>query len=129
MGNIHYSFAVAAFLGCVIASPNTIAGSPMSADEVKKLIVGNTAHSTHTVRGKLMKNYFGPNGTLVRSVGGKVRKGSYNINGDGTQCVKMGKADNCAKIVDNGDGTYNRVYLDGRVPLKWEKIVKGKDIP
>jgi len=129
MGNIHYRLAVVVFLGCAMASHHTIAGSPMSADEVKKLIVGNTAYGTLSVSGKPIKNYFGPNGTLVRSVGGKVKKGSYSINDDGTQCVNVGKADNCAKIVNNGDGTYHRVSSEGKVLLKWDKVASGKDIP
>lgn len=55
-----------------------------------------------------MKNYFDPNGTLVRSVGGKVIEGSNMIA---------------------GDGTYHRINAEGKILLKWDKIVPGKNIP
>jgi len=120
--------AIAVFVGGLVASSHTMAAGTLSGEEVKKLIVGNTAHGV-APSGKPMKNYFDPSGTLVRSVGGKVIEGSYSISDDGTQCIKVGKADTCAKIANNGDGTYHRVDGEGKVLLKWEKIVPGKDLP
>lgn len=120
--------AMAVLLGSVLAPLQSMASNTLSGDEVKKLIVGNTAHGK-APNGKSMKNYFDPSGALVRSVNGKIVEGSYSISGDGTQCIKVGGADNCGKITNNGDGTYNRVSAEGKVLLKWEIIVNGKDVP
>lgn len=117
-----------AILTGLLAAPALLAAGSLNGDELKKLIVGNTAHGT-APNGTAMKNYFDPNGTLVRSVGGKVTEGSYMIAGDGTQCIKTGGTDNCGKIAANGDGTYHRINAEGKILLKWDKIVPGKDIP
>ncbi len=60
---------------------------------------------------------------------GKVIEGSYSISGDGTQCIKIGDADDYGRMASDGDGAYNRVNVEGKVLLKWEKIVNGRDIP
>ena len=120
--------AVIAFFPGVSVSLPVIAADSMGGDELKKLVVGSTVYLT-AQSGKEMKNYFDPDGTLVRSLDGKVIKGSYSIGDDGTQCIKVGKADNCARVVNNGDGTYSRVSTEGKVLGKWNMIVNVKDIP
>jgi len=120
-------FLSSGILGCVLISSTVVAGGTLSGDEVKKLIIGNTAVGV-APNGKTMKNYFDPSGALIRSVGRKIIEGTYTISGDGTQCIKIGNSDNCGRIASNGDGTYNRVNADGKVMLKWEKFENGKTV-
>lgn len=111
--------------GLVLLSGLAHAGETLDADAVKKLITGNTAHGL-APNGATPKNYFSPDGKLIRFVNGDVTEGGWQVNDDGTQCVK-GMPGGCAKIVKNENGSYDRVLPNGSVPLKWTKFVSGKD--
>jgi glyoxylase-like metal-dependent hydrolase (beta-lactamase superfamily II) len=57
----------------------------------------------------------------------QVAEGTWKVNDDGTQCVD-GIAGGCARIVSNGDGTYDRNHASsGKTLLKWNSFVNGKD--
>lgn len=113
------------FAGLVLFSTCAQAGETLDADAVRKLITGNTVHGLSPTGGT-QKNYFGPDGKTIRQTGDKIVEGSWSVNDDGTQCVK-GMPGGCAKIVNNGDGTYDRVTDDGGIRLRWTSVVKGKD--
>ena len=116
------------FLGSVSVSCASFAGNTLNGDDLKKLIVGNTIYGEFTSNGKKFKNYFDANGKSYRDVGGKVSEGSYNISSEGKHCVKFDTPENCSMIESNADGSYNRVAEDGKVIVKWLKIVTGKDL-
>lgn len=112
--------------GClVLFSTWAQAGETLDADAVRKLITGNTVHGLNPTGGT-QKNYFAPDGKTVRQIGDKIVEGTWNVKDDGTQCVK-GMPGGCAKIVNNGDGTYDRVTDDGGIRLRWTSVVNGKD--
>ena len=114
-----------AFAGVVLFSSWAHAAETLDADAVKKLITGNTAHGLKT-DGSTMKNYFSPDGKLVRQDGGKILEGTWSVKDDGSQCVD-GVPGGCARIVRNDDGSYDRVLPNGKVPLKWTSFADGKD--
>jgi hypothetical protein len=113
------------FASLVLLSGWAYAGETLNADAVKVLITGNTAHGV-TPGGGTMKNYFSPDGKLIRQVDGTIVEGEWSVNDSGKQCVK-GMPGGCADIVKNDDGSYDRVLPNGNVPLRWTKFVNGKD--
>ncbi len=116
------SIAVA---GLVFVSTWAQAAETLDAEAVRKLIVGNTAHALRA-DGSTLKNYFSPDGKLVRQENGEIKEGTWSIREDGTQCVE-GLPGGCARIVRNDDGTYDRLRPNGNVALKWTTFVNGKD--
>jgi len=116
------AFAVASV---VLLSSWVHAAATLDADAVRKLITGNTAHGLKN-DGSTVKNYFSPDGKLVRQDGGTILEGSWSVKDNGTQCVE-GLPGGCATIVHNDDGSYDRVLPNGKVPLKWTTFTNGKD--
>ncbi|MBT9613212.1 MAG: hypothetical protein IV108_08100 [Burkholderiales bacterium] len=113
-----------AFAGLVLFSTWAHAGETLDAEAVKKLITGNTVDGL-APNGNTQKNYFSPDGKTIRQVGDKLIEGTWSIKEDGTQCV-TGMPGGCAKIVSNGDGTYDRIAAEGKVLLRWVAVTKGK---
>ena len=116
---------ILAFAGFVVFTGWVHAAETLDADAVRKLITGNTAHGLKN-DGSTMKNYFSPDGKLVRQDGGKILEGTWSVKDDGMQCIE-GVPGGCARIVRNDDGTYDRVLPNGKVPLKWTAFAEGKD--
>jgi len=115
-----------AFASLFLVSTWAHAGETLSADAVKKLLTGKTAHALGAVSGATPKNYFAPDGKLYRSMNNKLLEGTWYVEADGTHCVK-GMPGGCAKVVNNGDGTYDRVTENGEVYARYLTIVDGKD--
>ena len=113
-----------AFAGLVLFSTWAHAGETLSADAVKKLISGKTAHALSPT-GNTPKVYFAPDGKLYRYIDSKLSEGTWRVEDDGTHCVSI--AGGCAKVVSNGDGTYDRITEKGVVIARWLSIVDGKD--
>ncbi len=114
-----------ALLYFLLLSANAHAVEALDAEAVRQLVTGNTVHGLRA-DGETQKNYFAPDGRTYRQIGSKIIEGTWRVNDDGTQCVD-GMPGGCARIVKNGDGTYERVTTDGRTRLKWSAVVKGKD--
>lgn len=114
-----------AFAGVVLFSTWAHAAETLDAGAVRKLITGNTALGM-APNGSTMKNYFSPDGNLIRQLGDKTVEGTWKVNDDGSQCVE-GVPGGCATIVRNDDGTYDRVQPNGTSRLKWTSFVNGKD--
>ena len=112
------------FSGFVLFSTGSFAAETLDADAVKKLISGNTVDGL-APNGNTQKNYFAPDGTTIRKIGDKLIEGTWNVKEDGTQCV-TGMPGGCAKIVSNGDGTYDRVVEGGGIRLRWVSVTSGK---
>lgn len=113
------------FIGFALLSGWAHAAETLDAGAVRKLITGNTALGV-APNGSTMKNYFSPDGNLIRQLGDKIMAGTWKVNDDGSQCVE-GVPGGCAAIVRNDDGTYDRVQSNGASRLKWTSFVNGKD--
>jgi len=110
--------------GLLLFSTLAHAGETLDADAVKKLITGNTVDGL-APNGNTQKNYFAPDGKTFRQIGDKLIEGTWNVKEDGSQCV-TGMPGGCAKIVSNGDGTYDRIGEGGGVRLRWVSVTSGK---
>lgn len=108
----------------LLASTVAHAEKTLNADEIKKLITGNTVLGM-APNGMTQKNYFSPDGKTIRQVGDKLIEGTWSVKDDGSQCV-TGMPGGCAQIVSNEDGTYDRVGADGGIRLKWTSVTPGK---
>jgi len=95
----------------------------LSADQLKELVSGKTLFVENPKNGKSWQMYHDPDGTTYKSDG---NEGKWNITDDGKHC-NTGVPLKCAKVVDNGDGTYNRLKPNGSTAVVWTKIVDGKD--
>lgn len=112
------------FASLMLFSAWAHAEDALDADAVKKLITGNTVDGLAT-NGNTQQNYFAPDGTTIRKVGDKLIEGTWSVKNDGMQCV-TGMPGGCAKIINNGDGTYDRIAPNGQVLLRWVAVTKGK---
>ncbi|MBI3562767.1 MAG: hypothetical protein HY080_13730 [Gammaproteobacteria bacterium] len=122
------SSVIASLFALVVVSMPALAEDKMlSADELKKVIVGNTIHASMVNDGKTFKAYFDSRGKYTRIQDGATTEGTYRISADGTQCVMFNNAETCAKIKDNGNNTYTRIE-NGVPKATWNKVVAGKDL-
>jgi hypothetical protein len=124
MRNILIQLVAAIFL--LVALPAQ-SEETLSGDKIKTLISGKTLYVTVIRNGRTWKMYHAADGTSVNSQGAE---GKWYISDNGEHCNDLVKKARfkCAKVIDMGDGTYERVSSDGNIPLvKWTKIVDGKD--
>lgn len=112
--------ALAIFAPCALSAEPAY----LSAEEVRSLIVGNTAEidPNGTPIGRV---YFGADGRRLALLPEGEYAISWHVEPDGTQCVSAGATEDCARIVRNGDGSYSRVR-DGQVVTRWLRILPGK---
>jgi len=97
----------------------------LTADEVRALVVGHTMTAHNLFMDVGFRVYFDPDGeTAYRRHGGEVTKTRYFFEGD-MHCIVWRGEDRCARILDNGDGTYQRVDRNGARIIKWTKVVDG----
>lgn len=99
----------------------------LSAEELKKLITGNTAHVTRVKDGKKWNLYFAPDGKGYKEEG-KVA-GTWEVNAKGEHCVTWAPVPKfaCALVADIGDGKYARLKPNGDHLVIW-KIETGKKL-
>ncbi len=102
----------------------------LSASKIKELISGNTIDAEHLKKGFSFKVFFDKDGkTAIRNQKGNSKTISYKYEGDKDKhCIHWAGKDRCAKILDNGDGTYTRINPKGKKIVKWTKINKGKTL-
>ena len=96
----------------------------LSGDELRALITDKTVQVTRAKDGAQWKVYFGADGKSLSSDTGE---GSWEVNGSGEHC-NSGVRLKCAKVADNGDGSYARLKPNGDVAVTWTTIVDGKDL-
>lgn len=110
----------------ILGASQIIAGDVLSIDKVKSLVIGNTVEASHLKKDFEFKVYFDLDGvTAYRKQNGDIVKTTYKFE-ENKHCIYWKDKDRCANIVDNGDGTYNRVKPNGKSFVKWIKVVKGK---
>jgi len=122
------SILTAGLISLIFNTTPALAGDFLDAAAIKALISGNTVHSEHLKRGFEFKVYFDADGeTAIRQQHGDDTETTYKFKGD-KHCIHWKGKDRCAKIRDNGDGSYDRVNKKGKVNVKWLKIAEGKDL-
>ena len=96
----------------------------LTADEVKKLIAGNTVHVTLVSNGKQWKIFFAPDGKGYESE--SEARGTWEVKDNGEHCASWATL-KCARIADLGDGKYARLKSGGDIAVTW-KIEAGKHL-
>ncbi len=120
-------------LSCLLALSGTalsgvaLAGGPLTADQAKALIAGNSAAGFADALGKNYTAYYALDGKLVQVLeNGKRRQGTWKIVDNGNFCTQFpSESERCTRVVDNGNGEYQRVKDDGMVTNTWKKFYKG----
>lgn len=106
-------------------SGSALAGTPLSGEQVKVLISGNSMDAHSNAKGFDFKVYFATEGAAISAINGKTYKGTWRINDAGEHCVLWtAQKESCAQIVDMGDGTYNRME-EGYPRSVWKKVHPG----
>ncbi len=103
------------------------AGAPLSADQLKTLIPGNSVSGFADALGKNYTAYYAPDGVLVQVLENKMkRKGSWKIEEDGNFCTQFPtQQKKCTKITRAENGDYHRIKDDGMVTNTMKKFHKG----
>ncbi len=115
------------FLVLTITISNVLAGQFLTGEKLKSTIIGKTFYAKHLKKGFEFKVYFDVDGqTAYRTTNSGVSKTTYKFDGE-THCIYWKGVDRCAKILDNGDGSYIRVS-NGVHMVSWFKVVQGKDL-
>lgn len=88
----------------------------LSADEVKKLISGNTVRVTLVSNGDQWSIFFAPDGKGYESK--DQARGTWEVKDNGEHCASWAKL-KCAKVADIGGGKYARLKPDGEQAVTW----------
>jgi hypothetical protein len=115
-----------ALLGLLLISGMASAAAPLSGDQIKSLLSGNSAAGFADALGKNYTAYYGADGKLVQDLGkGKRRQGTWKIN-DNNFCTQFPtEPERCTKVMPADNGEYVRIKDDGMVTNTWKKFYKG----
>jgi len=108
-------------------STNVFAATPLTGDQIKQLISGNTVELHSLSKDKDFNVYFSAEGTTTGQNPGKSKKipGTWRIGNAGDHCTQWGKREEtCGQILDMGDGTYHRM-VGGAHHATWKIIHAG----
>ena len=109
---------------------SALAGSPLNGEQLKQLASGNTVSIHSIAQGADFKNYYAADraAASLKESNGKKNKGTWRITDSGEWCVHWsGASERCGQVIDNGDGTYNRLE-EGKLRSVWKKIHPGNTI-
>ncbi len=96
--------------------------------QIESLVKGKTVSAKHLKKGFSFKVYFDDGSeTAYRTDGDEIVETRYRIEG-GRHCIHWKNKDRCARIRDNGDGSYTRVNQKGRDVVLWTGFVDGKEL-
>jgi len=115
-------------LSCLLTmSGSAIAAAPLSADQAKALIAGNSAAGFADALGKNYTAYYSPEGKLTQVLDNKKRRqGTWKIVDNGNFCTQFpSEPERCTKVIPSENGEYQRVKDDGMVTNTWKKFTKG----
>lgn len=115
---------------CLLAlsvSGTAIAAAPLTADQAKALIGGNSAAGFADALGKNYTAYYAPDGKLTQVLENKKRRqGTWKISEEGNFCTQFpSEPARCTKVVPSENGEYQRVKDDGMVTNTFKKFYKG----
>jgi hypothetical protein len=116
-----------AMLGLLILSGAAWAATPLTADQIKTLIAGNSASGFAEALGKNYTAYYSPEGKLIQLLEGKPkRQGTWKVTDKAEFCTQFpSEPERCTKVVPAENGQYQRVKDDGMVTNTWKKFTKG----
>lgn len=116
-----------AMLCLLMTSGAAWAAAPLTADQVKTLIAGNSAAGFADALGKNYTAYYSPDGKLTQVLENKKRRqGTWKITDDGNFCTQFpSEQERCTKVVASANGEYQRVKDDGMVTNTFKKFYKG----
>ena len=120
---IFISTALAAVLlaGCQTA-PNREAQRVLTADEARRLFVGNTVESFNLNTSFTSFTYYHPNGQAMQERLWVRRIGTWSIQADGKICLAFGKRKaKCRHLVSDG-GRYFKILADEKGEMS--KVVR-----
>ena len=115
-------------LFCLMAaSAAAFAANPLTADQIKALIAGNSAAGFADALGKNYTAYYSPEGKLTQVLENKKKRvGTWKIAPEGHFCTQFpSEAERCTKVVPSENGEYQRVKDDGMVTNTFKKFSKG----
>jgi hypothetical protein len=115
-------------LFCLMAASGAaFAATPLTADQVKTLIAGNSAAGFADALGKNYTAYYSPEGKLTQLLDNKKKRvGTWKITPEGNFCTQFpSETERCTKVVPSGNGEYQRVKDDGMVTNTFKKFTKG----
>ena len=113
---------------CLLAiSGSAMAAAPLTADQAKALIAGNSAAGFADALGKNYTAYYSADGKLVQVLDNKKRRqGTWKIVDNGNFCTQFpSEPERCTKVVPSDNGEYVRMKDDGMVTNTWKKFYKG----
>lgn len=116
-----------AMLGLLILSGAAWAATPLTADQIKTLIAGNSASGFAEALGKNYTAYYTPDGKLIQLLEGKPKRtGTWKVNDKSEFCTQFpSEPERCTKVIAGENGQYQRVKDDGMVTNTWKKFTKG----
>lgn len=116
---------------CLLSvSASVLAGEPLSGDQIKNIVSGNTVALYSQARNLNYTIHYAVDGSAAsrNESNGRVVKGTWRITDSGEWCNQWtGSEERCGQIIDNGDGTYNRLE-NGSLRSVWKKIYPGNTI-
>jgi hypothetical protein len=113
---------------CLLAvSGSALAAAPLTADQAKALIAGNSAAGFADALGKNYTAYYSTDGKLVQVLDNKKRRqGTWKVEDNGNFCTQFpSEPERCTKVVPSDNGEYVRMKDDGMVTNTWKKFYKG----
>jgi hypothetical protein len=110
----------------MLVSGVAFAGGPLTGDQIKTLLSGNSAAGFADALGKNYTAYYGADGKLVQDLGkGKRRQGTWKIT-DNNFCTQFPtEQERCTKVMPADNGEYVRIKDDGMVTNTWKKFYPG----
>lgn len=115
-----------ALLALLLISGMASAAAPLTGDQIKTLLSGNSAAGFADALGKNYTAYYGADGKLVQDLGkGKRRQGTWKIT-DNNFCTQFPtEPERCTKVMPSDNGEYVRIKDDGMVTNTWKKFYPG----
>jgi len=121
------SGAIVILIGLIAlgTAPLTLAETRVSADELQKLLAGNTGEGKFLKWETTHKTYFEATGKFRRldSLNNK-QKGEWYINKNGELCMVGKHKENCNVVMKREDGGYN-LYVSNNLNWTLDIIVPG----
>ena len=120
-----YKIACLTFL--MTLSVTAMASTPLSGEQIKQLITGNSVELHSNAQGIDFKVYFAADGSAAshNESNGNRSKGTWRIDDSDKHCTKWGvKNETCGQVLDMGDGSYKRME-EGYPRAVWKKIHQG----
>lgn len=111
----------------MMLSATAFADTPLTGDQIKQLVSGNSIDLHSNANGLDLKLYLAADGSIAgrREDNGNPFKGTWRITDSGEFCsVFASRKETCGPVMDSGDGSYKRME-EGYPRAIWKKIHPG----